>query len=66
MAQIELRDGWREVPDHVALLLAPHADQLYHLTYDEAIALANNELVRQRANAEFDKIVSSHLRTHGR
>ncbi len=66
MAQVELRDGWREVPDHVAALLAPHADQLYRLTYEEAIALVNNELVRSRANAEFDKIVGAHLRTFGR
>lgn len=65
MAQIELRDGWREVPDHVAAMLAPHHDQLFRLTYEEALELANKELTRQYVNEAADKLVSSHLRLHG-
>lgn len=66
MAKIELRDGWREVPDHVADLLAGHVEQVYRLTYDEAIELANRELTRRHANAAADKLIREHFTTYGR
>jgi hypothetical protein len=66
MASVEFRDGYREVPDHVAALLAGYAADVFRLTYEEAIELANKELVRQHANAAAERIVREHLTTFAR
>lgn len=60
MAEVQFRDEKREVPEHVRLLLL--GIETYKLTYEQAIAEANDKLVRDRLNQVQADILRSHFR----
>ena len=63
MAQLEFRDGVREVPDHLADLMK--GLDTYQMTFEQAQVAANNSLVRDRLNNIQSKVVAEHLKRWG-
>lgn len=59
MAEVEFRDAVREVPDHLADLMA--GIDTYRMTYDEAVIEVNRLLQRRPVDAAFDDIVKQHF-----
>jgi len=59
--QIEFRDGLREVPDHLALLM--RGLPTYDMTYEEARAKANWKMVADIANKAQADAVRKTLRS---
>ncbi len=64
MAELEFRDGNREVPEHVELILK--GIETYRMTYDEAIAAANRRLASDHVEQAFGKIKADHFRAQVR
>lgn len=60
MAEVEFRDGKRDVPEHVERLLA--GVPTYKLTYAEAQEFINLRLQRDYVENIHSKIVSNHFR----
>lgn len=60
MALVEFRDGVREVPDHLADLMA--AFDTYKMTFEEARAKADQRLVSDLLNKTQQQLISTHLR----
>lgn len=65
MAEVEFRTGPMEVPDHVAELIAMSGADPKVLTYDQAIAEANQAMERRILNKAMDSAIAGHFRTHG-
>jgi hypothetical protein len=61
--ELVFRDGKRTVPPHLAEMMAGIDTVRY--TYSEAIDRVNNRLVADLANAQIDRIISSHTREAG-
>lgn len=59
---IEFRDGEKYVPAHVALLLRGLAT--HTMTYDQAIRMANQNLLRRNLNQAQKDLISTHFRQH--
>lgn len=59
MAEVEFRDAVREVPDHLADLMA--GLDTYRMTYDEAVKEVNRLLQRRPVDTVFDDIIKSHF-----
>lgn len=60
---VEFRDGKREIPDHLADIMA---DLPTHtLTYDQAVEKANWKLATDHINRAADNIIQSHFRNQG-
>lgn len=57
--QIELRDGFREVPDHLGALMA--GLDTYKMTYEEAIAAANKRALTDLINGKQDALIRKHF-----
>lgn len=62
MAELEFRDGVREVPDHLADMM--RGLDTYKMTFEEAQTKANQSLVRDRLNRAGEKVVADHLRRY--
>lgn len=62
MAQLEFRDGVREVPDHLADMMSGF--NTYAMTYEEAQTQANQRIVRDHLNSAGDKVVAEHLKKY--
>lgn len=61
MRKILFRNGEREVPDHVAELMA---DLPTHtLTFEQAIKLANESMIRRHLNKVQDDVIKEHAKT---
>lgn len=60
MAQVEFRDGYREVPDHLASMMAVF--ETYKITYDEAIKKANDQLTRDFLNKSQQSVLNEHFK----
>ena len=63
MAEVEFRDGRREIPDHLADLM--NDLDTHTLTYEQAVEKANWRLTRDHIDRQFNGIVQSHLRNTG-
>lgn len=59
MARVQFRDGARELPEHLAELMA--AIDTYKLTYDDAVAEANRKLMSDHLDKTLRKVVSQHF-----
>lgn len=57
---LQFRDGPRVVPDYVAVMLAGIETEMY--TYDEAMVLANQQMLGSSLNGTFDTLISEHMR----
>lgn len=62
MPQLEFRDGFREVPPHLASLM--RGMETFRYTYREAIQLANNSLFKDWINGQQDKVLRRHAEEH--
>lgn len=60
MVTLEFRDGQRDVPDHVGVLL--QAVDTHKLTYDQAIAHSQKILLRERLNQSQRSLITEHFR----
>lgn len=60
MALVEFRDGSREVPDHLADLMA--GLDTYKLTYEQAKDQANQKLTRDLLDRTQQQLISNHFR----
>ena len=59
-SEIEFRDGKRDVPDYIAVLLS--GIETHRLTYDEAIAEANKKTEADFINAQQERVLAAHFR----
>jgi len=59
MAEVEFRDAVREVPDHLADLMA--GLDTYRMTYDEAVKEVNRLLQRRPVEKAFDDVIKAHF-----
>ena len=57
---IQFRDEKRLVPEYVAAMLVGIETELY--TYDEAMAIANQQMLGGHLNRTFDRFVGDHMR----
>ncbi len=60
MVSVEFRDGERLVPHHVGVLMK--GIETHTMTYDQAIKLANQALMKNRLNDAQRNLVSAHFR----
>lgn len=60
MPEVEFRDGLRVVPHHVAAILA--SVETYKFTYEEAMKLANQGMLRHALGRIQTETVNSHFR----
>lgn len=60
MKTVEFRDGERDIPDHVAELL--RGVDTFAYTYDQAVRLSEQELLRKRLNDAQRTIVDEWMR----
>lgn len=56
---LEFRDGFREVPDHLAALMT--GIETFRLTYREALEKANNRQLADYLNKQQDVILRRHF-----
>jgi len=59
---IEFRDGDRVVPFHVAILL--ESVETWQYTYEDAMDLANRQLLRDRLNSYQADVTNGHFRDY--
>lgn len=64
MREVEFRDGKREIPDHLADMMATLPT--HTLRYEEAVEKANWKLASDHVNRAADSVIQSHFgRTGG-
>ena len=64
MAEVEFRDGVREVPDHLAEMM--RGLPTHQMTLTEATQAANNSLIGDRFNRARQNLITEHFRNLGR
>lgn len=64
MAELEFRDGKREVADYIASLMA--GIKTKRMTYDEAIAAMNRKMVGDHVERSVDRILDAHFQERRR
>lgn len=64
MVTIEFRDGRRDVPEHVAVLLS--TIETYTLTFEQAMEKANKSLMTDYITKVQARTVADHLNRFGR
>jgi len=57
---LRFRDGMRLVPDYVAVMLAGIETENY--TYDEAMEIANQQMLGNSINGKMDRVIGDHMR----
>lgn len=60
MALVDFRDGEREVPDHLALLMTDIDTQT--MTYEQAVKAANESMTRWHLTGIQNDVVTKHLK----
>lgn len=60
MTRVEFRDGFREIPSHLAVMM--HGIETFRLTYDEAVTAANHKAEADFLNRAVDGIRREHFR----
>lgn len=63
MAEVEFRDGFREVPDYLADLMT--GMETHTMTVDEAIAAVNKKLERDQLSRVHNEVVKAHFSPFG-
>jgi hypothetical protein len=58
--EMEFRDGKRQVPDYLAILMS--GIETIRMTYEEAIQAGNKQAEETFLNAQQDKILAAHFR----
>lgn len=60
MADVEFRDGYKNVPDHLADMMKGLPTQ--NMTLEEATIAANESLINNRFNEARQKMVTQHFK----
>jgi hypothetical protein len=60
LVTVEFRDGQRDIPRHLAVLMA--GIETHTMTYEQAVRYANQAVVKNRLNAAQRNMVNSHFR----
>jgi hypothetical protein len=63
MKTVEFRDGEKDVPDHVAVLM--QGLRTWEITYDQAMALAHQNQLRQALDATQRSMIRQHFKKNG-
>jgi hypothetical protein len=62
VAEVVFRDGPREIPDHLADLMA--GLETFRMTFDEAVNAANRRLVSDRLERARRELIRDHFKEH--
>lgn len=62
LEKVEFRDGERWVPGHVAYLLRLNGVETHTLTYEQALRVANQGLVKRRLADAQQSLIRDHFR----
>ena len=60
MTTVEFRDGERDVPDHVAVMM--QGLPTHTMTYEEALRLSEKRMVNDTLNQAQQRMVAEHFR----
>lgn len=60
MTTIEFRDGEKDVPDHVAVMMK--GLETHTMTYEQALRASEQKMVKDRLNYEMNSLVADHFR----
>lgn len=60
MADVEFRDGFKNIPDHLADMMANLPTQ--NMTLEEATIAANESLINNQFNTARQKMVTQHFK----
>jgi hypothetical protein len=60
MAEVEFRDGKREVPDHVGAMVA--GLETYTMTYEQAIKAAERRMLEDHVWKAQQSLIDAHFR----
>jgi hypothetical protein len=60
MTTIEFRDGEKDVPDHVAVMMK--GLETHTMTYEQAVRASEQKMVKDRLNYEMNSLVADHFR----
>lgn len=63
MTTLEFRDGERDVPEHIALLMK--GLRTWEMTYEEAVDRANQNQTRQALDAAQRELIRQHFKNDG-
>lgn len=58
--KVEFRDGWREVPDHVAMMMS--GLETWRWSFEEALRRAEQRMLAERLNKAQADIIRDALR----
>ena len=64
MAEVEFRDGKKDIPDHLAEMMK--GLPTHQMTLAEATNAANNSLVGERFNRARQNLITEHFKNFGR
>lgn len=60
MTTIEFRDGERDIPDHVAVMM--RGIETHTMTYEEALRLSERKIVSDKLNLAQADLVAAHFK----
>lgn len=63
MTTMEFRDGERDVPDHVAVLMK--GLRTFEMTYEQARQAAHNNQMKQALDVAQRDIIRQHMKSNG-
>lgn len=63
MRTLEFRDGEKDVPDHVAVLM--RGIRTWEMTYEQARSQAHTNQMRQALDVAQRDLVRQHMKKHG-
>ena len=61
--EVEFRGGKRIIPEHLAILMSTF--ETYKMTFDEAVAKANQKLLSDHLAEAQNRLVTDHLKIYG-
>lgn len=64
MTSVEFREGFTDVPDHLAVLM--RGMRTWEMTYEQAVRAAEQHLVKQRLEVAQRDIIRQHFKNNGR
>lgn len=60
MTKVEFRDGERDVPDHLAVMM--RGIETHTMTYEQAVKASETKMLTDRLNLEMKSMVADHFK----
>lgn len=60
MTKVEFRDGERDVPDHLAVMM--RGIETHTMTYEQAVKASETRMLTDRLNLEMKSMVADHFK----